>query len=74
MLLGIIAEKGETMTFGIQAKAALKRGELTPDELRELLLMIAQYAGYPRAAALLAVIEQKIAEVAQEQEKSKGDE
>jgi 4-carboxymuconolactone decarboxylase len=74
LLLGIIAEKGETMTFGIQAKAALKRGELTPDELRELLLMIAQYAGYPRAAALLAVIEQKIAEVAKEQEESKGDE
>ena len=31
LLLGIIAEKGETMTFGIQAKAALKRGELTPE-------------------------------------------
>lgn len=66
LLLGIIAEKGEPVTFGIQAKAALKRGELTPDELRELLLMIAQYAGYPRAAALLGVIEQKIAEVAKE--------
>ena len=72
LLLGIIAEKGETMTFGIQAKAALKRGELTPEELRELLLMIAQYAGYPRAAALLPVIEQKIAEVAKEQETSTG--
>ena len=68
LLLGIIAEKGEQTTFGIQAKAALKRGELTPDELRELLLMIAQYAGYPRAAALLGVIEQKIAEVAKEQQ------
>jgi 4-carboxymuconolactone decarboxylase len=74
LLMGIIAEKGETMTFGIQAKAALKRGELTPEELRELLLMIAQYAGYPRAAALLPVIEQKIAEVAKEQEASTGDE
>ena len=74
LLMGIIAEKGETMTFGIQAKAALKRGELTPEELRELLLMIAQYAGYPRAAALLPVIEQKIAEVAKEQETSTGDE
>jgi len=66
MLLGIIAEKGEPMTFGIQAKAALKRGELTPDELRELLLVIAQYAGYPRAASLVGVIEAKIAEVAAE--------
>jgi 4-carboxymuconolactone decarboxylase len=77
LLLGIIAEKGETMTFGIQAKAALKRGEFTPDELREFLLMIAQYAGYPRAAALLGVVEQKIAEVEKEkqteQEKGKND-
>ncbi|MBW2270025.1 MAG: carboxymuconolactone decarboxylase family protein [Deltaproteobacteria bacterium] len=68
LLMGIIAEKGEAMTFGIQAKAALKNGELTPAELRETLLMIAQYAGYPRAAGLVGVIEEKIAEV--EQEKS----
>ena len=70
MLLGIIAEKGEPMTFGIQAKAALKNGELTPDELRELLLMIAQYSGYPRAAAVIGIVEEKIAEV--EQEKAGG--
>lgn len=68
LIMGIIAEKGEPMTFGIQAKAALKRGELTPDQLRETLLMIANYAGYPRAAALLGVIEQTIAAVAKEQE------
>jgi len=63
LLLGIIAEKGETMTFGIQAKAALKNGELTADELRELLLMIAQYAGYPRAASMLGPLEQAIGQV-----------
>lgn len=71
MLLGIIAEKGEPMTWGIQAKAALKRGELSPTELRELLLMIAQYAGYPRAAALVAVVEQKIAEFEAEKKQAK---
>ena len=32
LLLGIIAEKGEAMTFGIQAKAALKNGELSASE------------------------------------------
>ena len=47
LLLGIIAEKGEAMTFGIQVKAALKNGELSPEEIREFTLMIAQYAGYP---------------------------
>ena len=61
LLMGIIAEKGEAMTFGIQVKAALKNGELSPDEVRELMLMIAQYAGYPRAAALVGVIETQIA-------------
>ncbi|MGI9288079.1 MAG: carboxymuconolactone decarboxylase family protein [Pseudomonadales bacterium] len=63
LLLGIIAEKGESMTFGIQAKAALKNGELTADELRELLLMIAQYSGYPRAASMLGPVENAIKEV-----------
>ncbi len=71
LLLGIIAEKGEAMTFGIQAKAAIKNGELEPDELRELLLMIAQYSGYPRAAALVGVVEQKIAEAQREAEAQK---
>ncbi|MBW2242950.1 MAG: carboxymuconolactone decarboxylase family protein [Deltaproteobacteria bacterium] len=67
LIMGIIAEKGEPMTFGFQAKAALKRGELTPDQLRETLLMVANYAGYPRAAALLGIVEQTIAAVAKEQ-------
>lgn len=66
LLMGIIAEKGEAMTFGIQVKAALKNGELSPDEVRELMLMIAQYAGYPRAAALVGVIETQIAEFKKE--------
>ena len=66
LLLGIMAEKGEADIFGIQAKAALKNGELTPDELRETLIMIAPYAGYPRAAAIVGVVEQQIAEVAKE--------
>lgn len=67
LLLGIIAEKGESMTFGIQVKAALKNGELTAEELRELLLMIAQYAGYPRAAAMLGPLENAIKEAQADQ-------
>ncbi|MGI9293944.1 MAG: carboxymuconolactone decarboxylase family protein [Pseudomonadales bacterium] len=67
LLLGIIAEKGETMTFGIQAKAALKNGELSAEELRELLLMIAQYSGYPRAASMLEPVENAIKEAQADQ-------
>ncbi|MCY4427586.1 MAG: carboxymuconolactone decarboxylase family protein [Halieaceae bacterium] len=66
MMLGIIAEKGDTTTFGIQAKAALKNGELNEEELRELLLTIANYSGYPRAASMIGPVETAIAEVRKE--------
>lgn len=69
LLLGIIAEKGEPMTFKIQIKASLKNGEINPDEAREFLLFIAQYAGYPRAASMLGPVEEAIAEY----EKEKGE-
>jgi 4-carboxymuconolactone decarboxylase len=66
LLLGIIAEKGETMTFKIQIKASLKRGEINPQEAREFLLFIAQYSGYPRAASMLGPVEEAIAEFEKE--------
>lgn len=69
LLLGIIAEKGEPATFKIQVKASIKRGEMTAEEARELLLFIAPYAGYPRAAAMLAPLEEAIAEAAQDAQK-----
>ncbi len=62
LIMGVIACMGETMTWKIQAKAALKNGELTPEQLREALIHLAQYAGYPRAAGLLGVTEEAIAE------------
>lgn len=66
ILLGVIGALGERDTFGIQVKAALKNEELTPTELREALIMLANYAGYPRAAGLIGVVEQTIASVAEE--------
>ena len=67
VIMGVIAAMRESMTWGIQAKAALKNGELTPEQLREMLIQLAQYAGYPRAAGLMAVTEKTIAEVGKEQ-------
>ena len=60
LLLWAIAALGEQTPFGTQAKAALKNGELTPDELRECLVFLVQYVGYPRAAGLIMVLEQAI--------------
>ncbi|MAT93202.1 MAG: 4-carboxymuconolactone decarboxylase [Halioglobus sp.] len=66
LLLGMIAAQGEAMTFKIQTKAALKNGELSADQVRELHLFIAQYCGYPRAASMLGPMEEAIAEAAQD--------
>jgi 4-carboxymuconolactone decarboxylase len=63
VLLGIIGALGERDTFQIQVKAALKNGELTPAQVREVVITLASYAGYPRAAAQVAATEQTIAAV-----------
>ncbi len=62
LLLGMIAAQGQPDTFKIQAKASIKRGEMTPEEIRELHIFIAQYCGYPKAAALVMPMETAIAE------------
>jgi 4-carboxymuconolactone decarboxylase len=60
LILGVIAASGQVDTFKIQARAALRRRELTPDELRETLVMLAPYAGYPNVAGLIVPVEEVI--------------
>ena len=60
LIMGAIAALGEPMTWKIQVKAALKNGELTPEQAREALLQLTQYVGYPRAAGLLGPTEEAI--------------
>ena len=43
------------------AKAALKKGELSPAELREALIVLAPYCGYPKVVDLIPVCEDLIA-------------
>ena len=61
LIMGVIAANGQVDTWKIQARAALRRRELTPDELRETLIMLAPYAGYPNVAAILLPTEEVIA-------------
>lgn len=60
LIMGVIAANGQVDTWKIQARAALRRGELTPDELRETLVMLAPYAGYPNVAGLVVPCEEVI--------------
>lgn len=62
LLLGVIAALGEKDTWKIQVRAALKNGELTEEQVHEITIMLAQYAGYPRVAGLLGPTYQAIQE------------
>ncbi len=66
LVMGVIAGMGESMPWGVQVKAALKNGELTPAQVRETLIQLVQYAGYPRVAGLVGATERAIAEVEKE--------
>ena len=68
LLMGVIAARGQADIWKIQAKSALKRGELTADELRETLIILAPYAVYPNVSCLLGHCESAINEWAAEQE------
>ena len=67
IVMGVIAAIGGTGTWKIQCKAALKRGELTPEGVREVLVMATPYVGYPRAAEFTGVTEEAINEFEAEQ-------
>lgn len=60
LLMGVIAAAGATDVWRIQAAAALAQGELTPDELRETLVILAPYAGYPNVASLVLPCEEVV--------------
>ena len=60
--MGVIAALGEHDTFLIQARSALAKEELDPAALREMVIHLAHYAGYPRAAGLVTGVEKVIQE------------
>jgi 4-carboxymuconolactone decarboxylase len=60
LLMGVIATSGQIDTWKIQARASLRNGELTPDELRETHIMLAPYAGYPNVSGLVVAYEEVI--------------
>ncbi|MEU6741751.1 carboxymuconolactone decarboxylase family protein [Streptosporangium sandarakinum] len=63
LLLGLLVGQGMDDLVEIQLDAALRTGELTPDELREIVIFLTHYAGWPRGSRLNAQVEELIARV-----------
>jgi 4-carboxymuconolactone decarboxylase len=58
LLIGAVSALGDNNILTIQLRSALARGEFTPEQLDAIGLFMTQYVGYPRASALLGVINQ----------------
>ena len=61
VLIGLAAGSGLEDVAGLQLDAAVEMGELDVDDLRYLVVFLAHYAGWPRAAALNSQVETLIA-------------
>ena len=64
MLIGMAAGSGLEDVAGLQLDAAVRLGELDADDLRTIVVLLAHYAGWPRAARLNTEVEKIIARTA----------
>lgn len=60
LLIGMLAAQGATDVLGIQVPAALRNGELDDEALREIVVFLSHYAGWPVGSRLNSVVEEAI--------------
>ena len=61
LLIGLVIGSGQEDVLDIQLPAALGNEELTDEQLREIVIFVAHYAGWPRAARMNNQVEAVIA-------------
>lgn len=64
VLIGLLVGRGLHDVVGLQLEAALGNGELDADALREIVILLTHYAGWPDGAKLNSQVEGLIARVA----------
>ena len=72
LLIGMLAGKGYADVLGIQVPAAHANGELDDEALREIVIMVCHYAGWPDGARLNSIVEDTIGKAARAREKESG--
>ena len=61
LLIGMLTGSGLNDVLELQLDAALTNAELSPDELREIVIFLAHYAGWPQGAKIDNQVEKLIA-------------
>jgi 4-carboxymuconolactone decarboxylase len=60
--IGVLAALGQAPLLEIQFRSALERGELTEEQVREVVLHLAHYVGWPLSTGINATAEKIIAQ------------
>jgi len=61
LLLGLMCSEGLDGVTGIQVESALAKGDLSAHDLREIVIFLSHYAGWPKGAGLNTIVETGIA-------------
>jgi 4-carboxymuconolactone decarboxylase len=61
LLIGMLAGQGGADVLGLQIPAAYAAGELDETALREIVVFLSHYAGWPQGARLNSIVEEAIA-------------
>jgi len=67
LLIGMLAGQGAADVLGIQIPAAYAAGELDEEALREIVVFVSHYAGWPQGARLNSIVEEAIAKAHRDQ-------
>lgn len=62
LLIGLLVGRGLHDVVGLQLEGALANGELDADALREVVILLTHYAGWPDGAKLNSAVESLLAE------------
>jgi 4-carboxymuconolactone decarboxylase len=62
LTIGVLAALGQAPLLEIQFRAALERGELSEEQVREIVLHLAHYIGWPLSTGVNAAAEKIIAQ------------
>jgi 4-carboxymuconolactone decarboxylase len=61
LLIGLLVGQGLDDVVELQLDAARRLDELTDEQLREIVVFLSYYAGWPRGAKLNAIVEKLLA-------------
>ena len=73
LLIGLLAGTGGHDVLTIQIPAAYKNGELDDEALREIVIFLCHYAGWPNGARVNSIVEDTIAKAARARAKAERD-